>query len=114
MAQAADVMALDESNDRDVLGPREIDTHLGGISGGDLTERPIASDEGACRAVLDHGGVRYGIDPIRMHVIDIPGQMDDAVRVDASQVRLDEVIRDDLGVFSAGAGGEQDIAGEIE
>jgi hypothetical protein len=57
------------------------------------------------------GEGRPSISP-RLRALDIAGKMPDVVRVDATQVREDEVVGDDLGIHVARTRRAKDVAGD--
>ena len=79
----------------------------------DVSEGPVAGDERGGGGLGDDLRPRGGDDNAVPDLGDVPGQMEDAVGVDAAQVGQHERVGHAGGVALVGAGGQQDARRQV-
>ena len=111
VADAADVTALADGDDADSGAACFADGEIEGFEADDLAKAPAAFDDGEGVGLVHDGDVLADGDVAGLHPVDVFGDTEDAVRVVAGEVGVDEVLGDDAGFIGFDAGGDEDVMG---
>ena len=107
LADPSDVPAAIDDHDADAVAARQPQRGRGRELGRELAPSPPAVDPGDRAALERHGGLGRRLHLAALDELDVRHQPEDAVRVVARDVGLDERPRDHVGLLGSRAGRDE-------